>query len=255
MAEITRRDMLGSAALIGGWWALGADMAAAQDGTSSGGRPMQAADISADGAYVLPELPYDYVDLEPHIDARTMKLHHDVHHAGYVKKANDAVAELERIRREGGDAIHDIRNVTDALTFNLSGHLLHSIFWTNMRRDGGGDPAPSSTIGKTIQRDFGSIDAFRANFAAASQQVQGSGWGILAYEPASQRLIVLQAEKHQNTSVWGAIPLLVIDVWEHAYYLTYQNKRSDYIKAFLNVVNWDDVDRRLIAAQGGRSPA
>ncbi|RMF78638.1 MAG: superoxide dismutase [Planctomycetota bacterium] len=224
-------------------------MALAQQQTGSGGGGTQAAGTGASGAYTLPDLPYDYADLEPHIDARTMKLHHDIHHAGYVRKANAAIAELERIRKEGGDAIHRVRTVTDALSFNLSGHLLHSIFWNNMKRDGGGAPPADSLIGKTIRRDFGSVDAFVANFAAAAQQVQGSGWGILAYEPNSRRLLVLQAEKHQNTSVWGAVPLLVIDVWEHAYYLTYQNKRSDYIKAFLNVINWDDVDQRLAAAE------
>ena len=241
MAEFTRRDILGTAALIGGWCVLGTDAALAQ------ASPPAAQPVPG-GPYALPPLPYDYSDLEPHIDAPTMKLHHDVHHAGYVRNANAAVAELETIRRVGGEQIRQVRAANDKLSFNLSGHLLHAIFWTNMTREGGGDPDPDSEIARMITRDFGSLDAFRGNFLAAAQQVQGSGWGILAFEPTAQRLLVVQAEKHQNTAVWGAVPLLVVDVWEHAYYLNYQNKRSSYIKAFMNVVNWSDVDQRLRAA-------
>ena len=244
MPEITRREMLGTAAVAGGWLALQSETAFAS----------QDAQPAPSGPYTLPPLPFDYADLEPHIDAQTVKLHHDVHHAGYVRKANAAVAELERIRRTGGNDIKQVRTVTDALSFNSAGHILHSVYWQNMKKEGGGDPASDSEIGSMIRRDFGSLDAFRGHFQAASQQVQGSGWGILAYEPLSQRLIVLQAEKHQNMSVWGAVPVLAIDVWEHAYYLRYQNKRSSYIKAFMNVVNWDDVDRRLQAAVKLRWP-
>ena len=241
MAELTRRDVLGTAALIGGWCVLGGDTVLARQDPSAGQAP-------PGGPYTLPPLPYDYSDLEPHLDAQTMKLHHDVHHAGYVRNSNAAVAELENIRRVGGEQIKRVRAATDKLAFNLSGHLLHSVFWTNMAREGGGGPEPGSEIARMIKRDFGSLDAFRGNFQAAAQQVQGSGWGILAFEPAAQRLLVVQAEKHQNTAVWGAVPLLVVDVWEHAYYLKYQNKRSSFIKAFMNVVNWSNVDQRLRAA-------
>ncbi len=244
MAELTRRDVLGTAALIGGWYALTGDTAVAQDQASAAVQPT---DVRS-GPYTLPPLPYDYADLEPHIDAQTMKLHHDVHHAGYVGNTNAAIAELESIRRVGGDQIARVRAVTDRLSFDLSGHLLHAILWTGMTRDGGGDPEPDSEIARMIQRDFGSLAGFYAHFQAAAQQVQGSGWGVLAFEPTAQRLLVLQAEKHQNTAVWGAVPLLVIDVWEHAYYLKYQNERSSYIKAFMNVVNWRTVDERLRVA-------
>ena len=245
MPEITRRDLLGTAAVIGGWYALSGDTAQAQVAPAS---------VAESGPYTLPDLPYSYADLEPHIDAQTMKLHHDIHHAGYVRNANAAIAELGRIRSVGGDGIQAVRSVTDKLAFNLSGHLLHSIFWNNMSRDGGGEPVPGTDIASMITRDFGSFDAFAGQFQAASQQVQGSGWGILAFEPHAQRLLVLQAEKHQNTGVWGTVPLLVIDVWEHAYYLKYQNKRSSYVKAFMNVVNWKNVDERLHAATA-RKPA
>ncbi|MEW6251027.1 MAG: superoxide dismutase [Planctomycetota bacterium] len=262
---MSRRDVLGSMAVVGGWMALGSDIARAhgqgqgqplgqgqdeppqQQPQAPQTQPSEGGEIT--GPYHLPPLPYGYADLEPHLDAQTMKLHHDIHHAGYVKGANAAVAELEQIRRTGGDAILRVRAATDALSFNLSGHVLHDLFWQSMKRDGGGDPPAQSEAGKLIVRDFGSVDAFRANLAAAAAQVQGSGWGVLVYEPLAQRLLVLQAEKHQNHAVWGAVPLLALDVWEHAYYLKYQNKRTDFIKAFMQVINWETVERRLAAAR------
>jgi len=255
MQVSTRREILGSAALVGGWLTVGSDPLFAQQtpGSPQTGAPQTGGTqppASTSGPYTLPPLPYGYADLEPHIDAQTMKLHHDIHHAAYVKGANDALAELETIRREGGDQIRRVRAVTDALSFNLSGHLLHNVFWSNMAKDGGGEPAPDSAIARMISRDFGSHAAFWGNFAAAAVQVQGSGWGILALEPASRRLMILQAEKHQNTGVWGVVPLLVLDVWEHAYYLSYQNRRADYIKAFANVIHWQDVEQRLRSAGG-----
>lgn len=239
MSVMSRREILGSAALLGGWYALG--------NTAAEARPADKGktETAVQGPYHLPPLPYDYADLEPHLDAQTMKLHHDVHHAGYVRGANAAVAELEQIRRVGGDEIRRVRTVTEELAFHASGHLLHTLFFESMKRGGGGDPPADSEIAQAITRDFGTIDAFRAQLAAAAQQVQGSGWSVLALEPVSQRLLVLQAEKHQNLGVWGCVPLLAVDVWEHAYYLKFQNRRSDYIKAFLNVVNWEQVQARL----------
>ena len=243
MSTWSRREILGSAAVVGGWLAFGAGRAGGQSSPPGGGGTEP-----ANGPYQLPPLPYGYADLEPFIDAATMKLHHDVHHAGYVRGANVAVAELESIRRTGGDAIKQVRAVTDALAFNLSGHLLHDLFWTSMKPGGGGDPPADSQAARMIVRDFGSLDAFRANLAAAAAQVQGSGWAVLAYEPTAQRLLVLQAEKHQNMGVWGAVPLLALDVWEHAYYLKYQNKRTEFISAFLEIVDWGSVEQRLQAA-------
>jgi Fe-Mn family superoxide dismutase len=242
MPPITRREVLGStAAAVGGWLVLGGGSALGQQ--TSMAQP--GAGWSLGGAYELPPLPYDYADLEPYLDTETMKLHHDRHHAGYVRGANAAVAELERVRRVGGEEVKKVRALTDTLAFHASGHLLHSLFWKSMKKDGGGDPPAGSEIDKLVRRDFGTIEAFRGQFAAAAQQVQGSGWGVLAFEPISQRLLVLQAEKHQNMSVWGCVPLLVVDVWEHAYYLKYQNRRSDFIKAFMEVIDWDHVQERL----------
>lgn len=239
MQDISRRDILSSAAVVGGWLTLGTlDTPAIAQSQPAGGE-------TPEGPYSLPPLPYDYADLEPHIDAQTMKLHHDIHHAGYVKGANAALAALETIRRTGGDSVKELRAQTDALSFNLTGHLLHYAFWNNMRKDGGGDPPADSDIGKLVKRDFGSVEAFKNHYSAAAAQVQGSGWAILSFEPIAKRLMIVQAEKHQNESGIGSLPLLVIDVWEHAYYLKYQNRRADYIKAFWNVVNWERVNERL----------
>lgn len=242
MPETTRRELLATAGVIGGWLAVGPGLSVASVQSSPGSS-------DADGPYQLPPLPYDYADLEPHIDAQTMKLHHDVHHAGYVRGANLAIRELESIRRTGGDQIHKVRAVTDVLSFNASGHLLHTVFWSNMKRNGGGRPPSGGSIDRMLSRDFGTFDAFQAHFSAAAAQVQGSGWAILAYEPVAQRLVILQVEKHNNVGLPGAIPLLVLDVWEHAYYLRHQNKRTEYIQAFWNVINWEDVDARLGAGR------
>jgi Fe-Mn family superoxide dismutase len=240
MSEMSRREVLGTAAVVGGWMVFGAGRAL--------GQTQPAGEGGATGPYQLAPLPYDYADLEPFIDAQTMKLHHDNHHAGYVKGANAAIAELEQIRRTGGEAIKHVRAATSNLAFNLSGHLLHALFWPSMKKDGGGDPPADSQIAKLITRDFGSLDAFRGHFSAAAAQVHGSGWAVLAYEPTVQRLLILQAEKHQNEGAWGAVPLLPLDVWEHAYYLKYQNKRTEFIKAFMEVINWATVEARLQAA-------
>lgn len=237
--EISRRSWIAAGALAGGFLSL-TDPLLAQQASSTGG--------GSDGPYVLPPLGYDYADLEPHISAQIMKLHYSVHHAGYVKGANDALLALEAARRAGGDEIRRIRAHTDALAFNLAGHVLHNIFWGNMTKGGGGDPPQGSEIARLIQRDFGSQAAFTAHFSAAAAQVQGNGWALLVYDPLGQRLLILQAEKHQVNLVPTCVPLLALDAWEHAYYLQYQNVRTNYIKAFFNVVNWANVDQRLTTA-------
>jgi len=195
----------------------------------------------------LPELPYAYDALEPHYDQETLRLHHDVHHAGYVKGLNAAEEELAAML-ESGD-FKNAKSVCGALAFHGSGHILHSIFWTNMKPGGGGEPA--GELAAAIQRQFGSFDAFKGLFLAATNAVAGSGWGILAYRPSDDALVVLQAEKHENLTQWGVIPILVLDVWEHAYYLKYHNKRPEWTKAFMDhLVNWDNVAERYAAAAG-----
>jgi Fe-Mn family superoxide dismutase len=135
--------------------------------------------------------------------------------------------------------------------FHGSGHFLHSIFWPNMAPAGkGGGGEPTGALAEAIKRDFGSFAAFKSQFSAASTAVEGSGWGILAYQPQGDQLVILTAEKHQNLTQWGVVPLLVLDVWEHAYYLKYQNKRAAYVEAFYNVIHWSDVAARYEAARG-----
>jgi Fe-Mn family superoxide dismutase len=198
-----------------------------------------------DGQYVLPPLPYDYNALEPHIDEQTMRLHHDRHHAAYVAGLNKALSELAAARKSGDFGL--VKHWEREAAFNGSGHFLHCIFWTSMRPNGGGNPPDA--LAQALEADLGGVDAFKKQFSAAAAAVEGSGWAVLAYEPIAGQMRVLQAEKHQNLTQWGVVPLLVLDVWEHAYYLKYQNRRPDYIAAWWNVVNWDDVSRRLTAAK------
>ena len=196
-------------------------------------------------AFELPELPYAYNALEPYLNEETLKFHHDKHHNAYVTALNEAEEKLAKAQEAGDFAA--IRALCNAIAFNYSGHLLHSLFWTNMSPDGGGEP--SGVLAEQIAKDFKSFDTFKAQFLAASNAVQGSGWGILAWQPLGQKLVILQTEKHQNEAQWGVTPLLVLDVWEHAYYLQYQNRRPDFTKGFFDVVNWDDVAQRLEMAR------
>ena len=245
--NLTRRAaLLSGAGFFGMTGLLSGEVAAAvteQGGGAMPGGPILAslaASVNANGQYTLPPLPYAPNALEPHIDAETMSLHHDKHHAAYVTGANTALAKLAEIRDGKADPL-GISSQSEALAFHLSGHLLHATFWANLGPNSTG--APEGALAAAIAKDFGSFDKFKAHFSGAAVQVQGNGWGILAYEPVSRRLIVLQARNHQINGAWNAIPLLVIDAWEHAYYLKYRNVRADYVKAFWNVVNWSAVDQ------------
>jgi len=196
-------------------------------------------------SYVLPPLPYAYDALEPAIDEQTMRLHHDKHHAGYVRGLNTALEHLAEIRAGRRDA-KEVQAVSRNLAFHGSGHFLHVLFWRNMAPAGaGGGGQPTGSMREMIDLSFGSFDRFWSHFAAASKSVEGSGWGLLVFEPRAQALMVMQAEKHQNLTAWGVIPLLAIDVWEHAYYLKYQNDRGAYVDAFKSIINWDFVSHRL----------
>tara|TARA_R110002096_G_scaffold435816_1_gene663101 strand:+ start:114246 stop:114983 length:738 start_codon:yes stop_codon:yes gene_type:complete len=197
--------------------------------------------------YTLPDLPYDYDALAPHIDVITMTIHHTKHHAGYVKGLNNALNQLESIRN-GGDA-STLQHWQRQLSFHAGGHINHSLFWTGMAPSNhGGGGTPSGTLAKAITRDFGSFDKFSTQFQAATKSVEGSGWGWLIYEPMSNRLLISQMQNQQQMLFAGAVPLLGVDVWEHAYYLTYQNRRADYISEFMKIINWSEVQRRFDAA-------
>ncbi|MFO0952067.1 MAG: superoxide dismutase [Isosphaeraceae bacterium] len=236
-----RTALTHSAGFAGGLGLLASTgLAAAQEHAGHATGPVGkalAASVKPNGEYALPPLPYAYDALEPSIDAETMTLHHDKHHAAYVKGANDALAKLAEIR-EGKLDPGALSDWTEKLTFNLSGHYLHAIFWAGMGGKGG---QPQGVLASDVDAQFGSADRLKAQFAAAATQVQGNGWGVLAFEPLSRRLLVLQARNHQLNVAWNAIPVLVLDVWEHAYYLKYRNVRADYVKAFWNVVNWQAV--------------
>jgi Fe-Mn family superoxide dismutase len=194
--------------------------------------------------YVLPPLPYKPEALEPHIDAQTMTLHHGKHHQGYVDGLNKAIAGMADFRGGKGG---DIKSLSRELAFHGSGHMLHVLFWSVMGPPPNAGGQASGAIAARINADFGSFKAFSDQFQAAATAVEGGGWAILALEPISGQLVIMQAEKHQDLTMWGVIPLLPIDVWEHAYYLKYQNKRKDYVAAFMNVINWDAVNRHYEA--------
>lgn len=193
----------------------------------------------AKGEYVLPPLPYDAKALEPHIDAETMNVHHGKHHAAYVAGLNKAFAELKKIREGQGDAAMT-KHWSRELAFNGAGHVNHCLFWRLMAPAGkGGGGAPTGNLAKAIDRDFGGFEKFSTHFKAAATQVEGGGWAWLMADPISGRLAIHQAEKQQDQYIAGWRPVLGLDVWEHAYYLRYQNRRSDYVNAFMNVVNWE----------------
>ena len=195
--------------------------------------------------YTLPKLRYAYDALEPYISRRILELHHDKHHATYVKNANAALDDLDKAR-EAGD-LSRLGSLERLLAFNLSGHILHSIFWQNMTPQGGG--RPEGDLAKAIVRDFGSFDKFKRQLTQAANTVMGSGWAALVWEPAGGRLLTVQIHDHEAEVTPSGTPLLVIDAWEHAYYLQYENRKAEFFDAIWNIWNWRDVARRFEAAR------
>jgi len=193
----------------------------------------------------LPELPYAYDALEPYYDEQTVRLHHDKHHAAYVAGLNKAEEMLEQARAAGDFAL--IQHAEKQLAFHGSGNLLHTLFWQNMAPNAGADPA--GELAKQIETDFGGIEAFKKQFAAAAAAVEGSGWAVLGWLADYGKLYILQIENHQKLTMWGIEPLLILDVWEHAYYLKYQNRRPEWIENWWRLVNWPDVATRFAAAR------
>ncbi len=195
--------------------------------------------------YTLPELPYDYSALAPSISAEIMELHHSKHHQAYVTGANAALAGLAAAR-DAGD-LANVNKLEKDLAFNLGGHVNHSIFWTNMSPDGG--DKPTGELESAIDDNFGSFDKFTAHFTAAAMGVQGSGWAALMWDSIGQNLVINQFFDQQANFAAGTVPLLLLDVWEHAYYLDYKNVRADYVKAFWNIANWSNVQQRFTVAR------
>ena len=234
-AQVSRRDAMkvigaGAAALALGGEALG-------QGGGGGRMPVP---------YTLPKLPYAFGALAPAIEEIVVRTHYEKHHAGYVKGLNATLEKLEKARAAG--EMSDIKALSRDLAFHGSGHVLHSLYWVSMTPGGTGEPA--GVLRATLERDFGSFDAFTKQFLAAAKDVEGSGWAVLAWEPLGRRLLVLQAEKHQDLGVWGVTPLMVCDVWEHAYYVQYMNRRADYVDAFMKLIDWNAVAARFDKASG-----
>jgi superoxide dismutase, Fe-Mn family len=218
--------------------------------------PAQVASLAgfdvAKGEYVLPVLPYSADALEPYIDKATMELHHGKHHAAYVAGANRAMKELAGIR-DGGDA-GLVRHWARELSFHLGGHVNHTLFWNMMApasksgASGGGGGEPGGALVAAIRRDFGTFEKFVAHFKANALQVEGGGWGWLVLDTLSKRLVLIQMDSQQDRFIAGAIPILGIDVWEHAYYLRYNNRRSEYVDSFMKVINWRFCEQLFEAA-------
>ena len=190
--------------------------------------------------YQLPELSYDYSALEPQISARIMELHHSKHHQAYVTGANAALEAMEKARSE--DNFATLPKLQKDLAFNLGGHVNHSIFWKNLSPS---SSAPEGDLATAITEYFGSFEAFKNHFSAAAIGIQGSGWAYLAWDALGNRMIIGQLYDQQGNLAMGNIPLLMLDMWEHAFYLDYQNVKADYVKAFWNIVNWEDVANRF----------
>ncbi|MFV0634722.1 superoxide dismutase [Demequina sp.] len=194
--------------------------------------------------YALPDLAYDYGALDPHIAGEIMELHHSKHHAAYVAGANTALEKMADAR-ESGD-FGSIAGLEKALAFNLGGHTNHSVFWTNMSPDGG--DKPTGELAAAIDEHFGSFDGFQAHFTNNAMTIMGSGWSILAWDSIGNKLIIVQLYDQQGNVPVGLVPLLMLDMWEHAFYLQYKNVKADYVKAWWNVVDWANVQQRFITA-------
>ena len=190
--------------------------------------------------YTLPDLSYDYSALEPNISARIMELHHSKHHQAYVTGANAALDAMAEAR--ANDNFATLPKLQKDLAFNLGGHVNHSIFWQNLAPAGG---EPTGELAAALAEYFGSIDAFKKHFSAAAIGIQGSGWAYLAWDALGNRMIIGQLYDQQGNLAMGNIPLLMLDMWEHAFYLDYQNVKADYVNAFWNIVNWEDVAKRF----------
>lgn len=199
--------------------------------------------------YTLPDLPYDVAALEPHISATIMELHHDKHHKAYVDGANATLLALEEARETADFSA--LGKLEKDLAFNLGGHVNHSIFWTNLSP--AGEDRPIDELAAALEEFFGSFEKFRAHFTAAALGVQGSGWAVLAWDSVGKKLIIQQLFDQQSNAALGTIPILMLDVWEHAYYLDYKNVRADYVKAFWNIVNWSNVQQRFAVARKNTS--
>jgi Fe-Mn family superoxide dismutase len=195
--------------------------------------------------YALPTLEFGYKDLEPYISETQLQLHHQKHHAAYVNGANAILETLDKNRREGIDG--DAKALSKALSFNAAGHLLHTLFWENLAPAAKTAPKPQGLFAKIIDGEFGSFERFKKEFSQAAVSTEGSGWATLVFCRMTNRPLLMQVEKHNANVIPMFRALLVLDVWEHAYYLDYKNDRAKFVEAFWNIVNWTAVNERLAA--------
>jgi superoxide dismutase, Fe-Mn family len=200
--------------------------------------------VDAQGNFALQILPYKENFLEPFMDEETVHLHYTFHHGGAVKAANKDMLMIRKALDDNN--LETVDYWTKKLAIHFSSHILHTIFWTNLTNK---KTEPKGMLLKDIEANFGSYEKLKGYIAATSKNVDGNGWGILGYQPYSQKLTILQCENHEKLTQWGVIPILVIDVWEHAYYLKYKNKRPDFVDALFNLINWDNVADRLEIAK------
>ncbi|MGE5294893.1 MAG: superoxide dismutase [Solirubrobacterales bacterium] len=243
--HLFRRDIL----RLAPWAGFGLAMENSLLGEESSAAMAQTAfaDTYADGQYRLPPLPYDYNALEPLYDEKTVRIHHDKHHAAYVSGMNTALEGLQAARSKNDYA--QIRALCRDLAFNGSGHVLHTLFWHSMSPNR--EQVPES-LDDAMNKSFGSAQNAMNQFAAAAKAVMSNGWGLLVYEPISDKLLILQAERHQDLTIWGVVPLLVCDVWEHAYYLQHQNNRAAWVDNFMKLANWPFAAAQLEQARNNR---
>ena len=193
--------------------------------------------------YVLPRLPYGYSDLAPYMSEEQLRIHHSIHHQAYVNGANAILKKLDNARRENAEI--DIKSALKELSWNIGGHLLHSLFWKNLARPSEGGGKPGGMLGDALDKEFVSFERFKKEFTQAAVSVEGSGWAALTVCKQTGRPLIMQIEKH-NTNVYPTFQIImVLDVFEHAYYIDYKNKRGEFVEAFWNIVNWDEVNKRL----------
>lgn len=231
-----RKLFLKTGGLAGLGAALGSNQAFAQNLTNNSIDKL----VDANGNFVLQPLPYNENFLEPYMDAETVHLHYTFHHGGATKAANNDLKKIHEALDANNLEVVDFW--TKKLSYHLSSHILHSIFWTNLTNK---KTDPSGDLLKRINKDFGSYEKLKGYLAETAKNVDGNGWGILGYQPYTDKLSVLQCENHEKLTQWGVIPLLVVDVWEHSYYLKYKNKRADFVDALFNILNWDNAAMRL----------
>ncbi|MCX2679394.1 superoxide dismutase [Galbibacter sp. EGI 63066] len=237
---MNRKEFLKNSAIIGGATILPGSSVFSQNVTQNGIDKL----VDSEGNFIQQSLPYNKNFLEPHMDEETLHLHFEFHHGGAVKGANKDLKQIKQLVQKGDMDMTDLW--TRKLAYHFSSHVLHTIFWTNLTNK---KTEPKAELLWQIEKDFGSFDHLQAYMAKVSKSVEGSGWGILGYQPYSRSLTLLQCENHQKLTQWGVVPLLVIDVWEHAYYLKYKNKRSDFVDTLMEIINWDNVAERFLIAK------